>query len=126
MIGFWIFMLIMNLLVPVTMIGFGSYFIKSAPKKINYISGYRTTMSMKNQDTWRFAHNYIGKLWRLIGWIMLVPSVIAMLFVIGKDIEVIGAFGGILCGVQLVFLMIPIIPTEMALRKNFDRNGFRK
>jgi hypothetical protein len=36
---------------------------------------------------------------------MLVPSVIAMLFVIGKDESVIGTFGGILCVVQLVFLI---------------------
>ena len=49
--GFWIFMLIMDLLIPVTMIGFGSYFMKNAPKEINAVFGYRTSMSMKNKDT---------------------------------------------------------------------------
>ena len=33
--GFWIFMLIMDLLLPFTMIGFGRYFMKKAPKEIN-------------------------------------------------------------------------------------------
>ena len=38
--GFWIFMLAMGLLFPVVMILFGTMFMKSAPKKINYIFGY--------------------------------------------------------------------------------------
>ena len=54
--GFWIFMLIMDLLLPFTMIGFGRYFTKKAPKEINSVFGYRTSMSMKNKDTWEFAH----------------------------------------------------------------------
>lgn len=53
--GFWIFMLIMDLLIPFTMIGFGKMFLKKAPDQINYVFGYRTSMSMKNQDTWVFA-----------------------------------------------------------------------
>ena len=52
--GFWIFMLIMDLLLPFTMIGFGRYFMKKAPKEINSVFGYRTSMSMKNKDTCRF------------------------------------------------------------------------
>ena len=56
--GFWIFMLIMDLLIPFTMIGFGKMFLKKAPDQINYVFGYRTSMSMKNQDTWVFAHHY--------------------------------------------------------------------
>ena len=58
--GFWIFMLIMDLLLPFTMIGFGRYFMKKAPKEINSVFGYRTSMSMKNKDTWKFAHKYCG------------------------------------------------------------------
>ena len=58
--GFWIFMLIMDLLLPFTMIGFGRYFMKKAPKEINSVFGYRTSMSMKNKDTWEFAHKYCG------------------------------------------------------------------
>ena len=124
--GFWIFMLVMDLLIPFTMIGFGRYFIKNAPKKINKVFGYRTSMSMKNQETWEFAHHYCGSLWLKIGCIMLILSIIAMLFVIGKDENVIGTFGGILCGIQLVVLISSIFPTEIALKNNFDKHGNRK
>ena len=123
---FWIFILIFDLLIPFTMIGFGKYFIQNAPSKINNVFGYRTTMSMKNKDTWEFAHHYCGKLWLNIGRIMLVPSVIAMLFVTGKSENFLGTFGGILCGIQTVFLVGSIFPTEIALKRNFDKKGRRK
>ena len=81
--GFWIFMLIMDLLLPFTMIGFGRYFMKKAPKEINSVFGYRTSMSMKNKDTWEFAHKYCGKVWYVCGMVMLPITVIFMLLVIG-------------------------------------------
>lgn len=80
--GFWVFMFVMCILIPITMIAFGSVFIKRAPKKINIVYGYRTFNSMRSNDTWKFAHNYFGRLWRTIGWIMLPVSICVMLLVI--------------------------------------------
>ncbi len=126
MIGFWAFMLLMDLLVPLVMIGFGKLFLSKAPRNINRIFGYRTEMSMKNQDTWQFAHNYCGKLWFWLGWILLPLSAAPLLFVFGKDIAVIGTAGGIVCVVQLLPLAGSIFVTERALKKAFDRHGRRK
>ena len=53
--GFWIFMLACDLLIPVTMIGFGAYFQKGGPKEINGAFGYRTKRSMKNKEIWEFV-----------------------------------------------------------------------
>ncbi len=119
-------MLVMNMLVPVTMIFFGKFFLNRAPREINMVFGYRTNMSMKNKDTWEFAHKYFGKVWFVCGWVLLLLSVILMLFVMGKDEDTVGYAGGIINVVQLVFLMAPIIPTERALKKTFDKNGDRK
>lgn len=123
--GFWIFMLVMNILI-FTMIVFGCFFKKNAPKNINYLFGYRTKMSMKNKDTWEFAHLYIGNLWLKIGWILLFLSIAGMLFVIGKLENTVGTAGGIICNVQLIFLVATIFPTEAALKKTFDKNGLRR
>lgn len=82
-----------------TMIGFGMYFLKTAPKEINAVFGYRTAMSMKNKETWKFAHKYCGKIW---------------------------CISGLVCFVQLIPLIGSIIPTERALKRNFDENGNRK
>lgn len=124
--GFWIFMFIMNLLIPITMIGFGSCFKKQAPKEINMVFGYRTKMSMKNKDTWKFAHYYCGTLWWMSGWIALLISIVSMVFVFNKSTDTVGIVGGIVCGIQLVLMISSIFPTEIALKKNFDENGNRR
>ena len=49
--GFWIFMLIMDLLLPFTMIGFWKIFYEKGSKGNKFSIGYRTSMSMKNKDT---------------------------------------------------------------------------
>ncbi len=123
--GFWIFMVIMLLLIPLIMIGFGKHFIKSAPKEINGVFGYRTSMSMKSKETWQFAHNYCGKLWYNAGRFLLL-SVLPMILVIGKSEDTIGNLGVIINGIQMFFLIGSIFPTERALRKTFDKTGNRK
>ena len=124
--GFWIFMLIMDLLIPFTLIGFGRYFMKNAPTQINVVFGYRTTMSMKNQETWEFAHKYCGKIWYVCGLILLPITVAFLLFSIGKSEDYVGTVGGTICMVQLIPLIGAIFPTEKALRKHFDKNGKRR
>lgn len=123
--GFWIFMLAVDLLIPLTMIGFGKYFLKTAPKEINAVFGYRTSRSMKNRMTWEFAHNYIGRLWFWGGLVMLPATVIAMMFFMGKDMDTVGIAGAAVCCVQIVLMVGSIIPAERALKRNFDDYGRR-
>ena len=59
---FWYFMFVSNLLTPLLMIVIGHIMWKHSPQNINTIFGYRTKRSMKNMDTWKFAHEYCGKL----------------------------------------------------------------
>lgn len=125
-LGFWIYMLVMDLLIPAVMIGFGRRFMRKPPRKINAVFGYRTSMSMKNQDTWVFAHKRCGKIWFAWGWVLLFVSVVPLLFVVGQEERVVGAVGGAVCGVQLIFLIVSIVCTENALNKTFDSNGIRK
>lgn len=124
--GFWFFMFFIDLICPFTMIGFGKLFLNNMPKHINSAFGYRTRMSSINQDTWEFAHQYAGKIWYIYGLVSLVPSIIIMLLVFGKSHDVIETAGTALEAVQLVLLVSVIVPTELALRKNFDRDGKRK
>ena len=124
--GFWIYMLIMDLLLPFTMIGFGKYFSKTAPKSINTVFGYRTSMSMKNKDTWDFAHKYCGKIWFISGWIMLPLSVAGMMLVVGGSESIVGTVGAVLCGIKIIPIMVSIILTEKALNKTFDKKGNKR
>ena len=124
--GFWIFMLIMVLLIPLTMIFFGWLLFRKTPKEINYVYGYRTKRSMMNEETWRFANQYFGKAWYLCGLISVPLSVMAITLVLGKGTEAVGTIGGIITMLQMIPLVGAIIPTEIALKKNFDENGRRK
>ena len=124
--GFWLFMLAMGLLFPAIMILFGAVFTKTAPKKINYIFGYRTDMSMKNRDTWEFAHKHIGKLWFRLGLLLIPLTVIPMLCVIAKTENVVGAVGLIVGFINTIVLIVPIFFTEKALNRTFDKDGKRK
>lgn len=124
--GFWIFILLSALLIPATMICFGTRFARRPPDRINAVYGYRTRRSMKNEDTWRFAHGYFGRLWRTIGWVLLPLSVIVMLFVLDRDEETVGWTGAILMLAQMIVLIVPIFPTERALKEHFDENGRKR
>ena len=125
MLGFLIFMILVDLIIPFTMIGFGRVFMKNPPEKINMTYGYRTAMSMKNVETWEFAHSYCGKLWIRLG-LALLASVLPLFFCFGRDIDTIALVGLVICGVQLVVMMCSIIPIERALKRSFDEAGRRK
>ena len=79
-----------------------------------------------NMETWKFAHSYIGKLWFICGLILLLPSIAVMYFVLGKDANTVGTVGAILVFVQMLPMIGTIIPTEKALKKNFDEFGRRR
>lgn len=121
--GFWVFMFIMDMLIPLTMILLGKLFSVRVPKNINFLYGYRTAMSMKNMDTWTFAHKHCGRNWFRVGLVMLPISVIAMLLLLGQDDETIGIWGAIICLLQVLVLIIAIFPTERALKQKFDKDG---
>jgi len=124
----WWLMLAFALLIPLLMMVFGFVFARQAPMEINPLFGYRTTLSMKNMDTWIFAHRHIGASWKKAGAVMLVISVAAMLamlpFVENENAAAIG--GLVLCLAQCVVMILTIFPTERALRAAFHEDGSRK
>ena len=124
--GFYIYMLLTSLLIPVIMLVFGWIFRRQAPKKINVWYGYRSARSMKNEDTWVFAHQHIGRTWMLVGAVLLVISVIPMIAVYGKDDDTVSVVSLVLLFVQMLPMIMSLIPTERALKRTFDENGIRK
>lgn len=123
---FWIFMLLADLLMPLTMVVFGKRFMTRPPENISASFGYRTAMSMRNRDTWDFAHKYFGKLWFKCGSVLIPLSVLPLMFVFNRGVNTIGAVGGIVCLVQFIPAIGAVIPTEAALKRTFDTNGIRR
>ena len=126
MTGLWVYMFFVVLLVPAVMLVFGRLFSKRTPKNINYIFGYRTGRSMKNQETWEFAHRILGRVWMYMGAVLLPLSAAAMLMLLGRDSDTVGIWStGFVC-VQTVLLVLTFVPVERALIKTFDENGQRR
>lgn len=96
---------------------------RHCPEEINSVFGYRTKRSMKSIDAWIFANDYCGRLWQKIGLILIVPTVAAQLLLLNKGKDSISIVSLVIISVQAVILLITIIPTENALKKNFDDNG---
>jgi len=121
--GTWGIILLVVCVMSATMIGFGLYFSIAGPKKINYVFGYRTPMSMKNLDTWRFGNTFSGRLMWSTGAVLLVGSLAALFAVMGSSEAVIRTVGIIVIIAHAVMIFGSVILTEIALRRNFDRNG---
>ena len=125
-LAMWGFMLAMNLLIPAVMIGFGRVMEKKPPKKINGIYGYRTSRSMKNQDTWDFAQRYMGEVWWKWGWIMLPPVVLAQaLTLLCPDVQSMCRWSLVPTVTEVVVMAFIYFPVERALKRNFDKDGKR-
>ena len=81
-------------------------------------------MSMKNKDTWVYAHKISDKLWFVFG-LMLLPVSVIILFLllkmVGFGIDIL-----IVMGVQLITLLSSIFLTEAALRAKYDKDCERK
>lgn len=122
----WWFMFFCNILIPVIFIVAGRMMWKHCPREINGLIGYRTKRSMKNMETWKFAHDYCGRLWWKIGWILLLPSILVQIPLIHSTDNAIGIVGGIICAVQCIILIVSIFPTENALKKTFLEDGTRR
>ena len=114
------------LVVPVIMIIAGAIMLYKAPKKMNPFFGYRTSMSMKSQETWQFAHALCGKLWVIIGCVLLVISVLPLICAFKQDASTIEFAGTAVTYAQVAVMLCSVVYVEIMLRRNFDKNGDRK
>ena len=122
---FWIIFLC-NILIPFIMLIAGFLMWKRTPTEINPFVGYRTKRSMKNKDTWNFAHVLCGKLWFFVGLVMLPSTVLAHVPLYRASEEALDILTIILVSIQTVILISSIAFTEIALSKAFTKEGLRK
>ena len=123
---FWWFILLCDLLVPVIMFVGGIIMSKNCPNNINVLFGYRTARSMKNMDTWKFAHEYCGKLWKKVSLISFIITVLVHIPFYHSNEDVIGILSVVVMFIQIISLIAPIFLTEKALDKTFNKDGTRR
>ena len=81
---------------------------------------------MINMDTWKFAHEYAGKLWWKGGVGRLGPTLLIHIPFYGASDNTMGILSIIITVIQLLFLIGSILSTEKALKCNFNQDGRRQ
>lgn len=118
--------LIMALPIPLLMILLGHSWMQHPPEEVDQYWGYRTRMSKKNQMTWKFAHKYVSRIWFWVGIPLLIASIAISLFFMNSTYGVQDIIAAVVFCCQIAGMLLPVIPTEQALRKNFDQYGMPK
>ena len=113
------------MVIPFIMLGFGYVMRKHPPKKINGVYGYRTSKSMKSNETWNFAHEFCGRIWVKVGLIMLLVSLLIFFITMRCKEDTLGLIILLVVLLQTAILLISIIPAEKALGDLFDDKGHR-
>ena len=60
-----------------------------------------------------------GGLWYKIGWLLLLVTVIAMCFVLGKDIDTVASWGMVICFLQIIPLVGSICSSGTSIKEAF-------
>lgn len=120
----FVFLCICSLLVPLSMVVLGHNWKENPPKDRQGISGYRTTMSKLNDNTWKIAHQYWGKINFVLGIILAVITICILVIIKNSmDLERIITY---LVFIQIGAMAMTIIPTELLLHKTFTKTGLKK
>ena len=120
----FIFLAICSLLVPLSMILLGYKWKDNPPKDRQGVSGYRTTMSRINDETWKYAHRYWGRINLVLGIILAIVSLFVIIIMRShSNFEMISVY---LVFIQLGIMVLTIIPTEFLLNKHFTKQGIKR
>lgn len=120
----FIFLSVCSLLVPLSMILLGYTWKDNPPKDRHGISGYRTAMSRINDETWKYAHRYWGRMNYVLGIILMILSLFVLILMRDHtNFEMISVY---LVFIQLGIMVLTIIPTEFLLHKHFTKQGMKK
>ena len=122
--AFRVFMAFAVFLIPGIMIFFGRTMMDHPPKTINAAYGFRTAMSMMNQDTWEYAQAACAKRWRRWGRVLALITLVLLIVALRRP-----AFADVLgfyTAFETAFLLASVAATEMDLRRTFDEEGRRR
>jgi len=119
----YIILILLGYLLPTILFIIGFAFSKYPPKKINSFSGYRTTRSMKNIDTWNEANKYSANLLFEYSIFLLVIITLGVILTL-KSFKLIAIvdLGSVV--LSFTFIIVVIVKTENHLKKVFENSSY--
>lgn len=118
----WISLFICNIMIPVTAIVGGYWFLKKVPRE-NHTFGYRSSYALKSEETWRFAQGCFGIVWEMIGIGTLLPTIALSIFAYFMTAKQACILTLVLVTIQLVLLWSSGEFVERSLKSHFDEEG---
>lgn len=112
----YVWALICNLSIPLVLAICGICEFYFSPKKINNVYGFRTELSMKNQELWDLAQKLCGNLFLKISLIFLIIDVLCFVIIRGFSDNVIYVFALILMFIQIVSLIVSLFNLDKKLK----------
>lgn len=103
------------------MMFFSLIYVYFPPKKINMMYGHRTSLSMKNQDTWVEANKRSALMMLLVSVMICIFQLIGIVFKVNQEKTILYATIFLVAG-----LIIGLFIVEKQLRSIFDKDGNRK
>jgi len=111
----------LHLLIGPLLLAFSLIYVYFPPKKINMMYGHRTSLSMKNQDTWVEANKRSALMMLLVSAMTCIFQLIGIVFKVNQEKTILYATAFLLAG-----LIIGVLIVEKQLRSIFDKDGNRK
>ena len=102
-------------LIPLLVIIIGLLMYKYPPQKPNWFVGYRSRKSMKNEKIWKEANQYCGKIWMLMGLIMVFVSILLFLLDLFSMVNFSEPLLSTLVLVQTAIIILPIFIVEKSI-----------
>lgn len=93
----------------------GFIMLKFPPKKVNYLYGYRTNSSMKNQNTWDFAQKYSAREMMVTGLFLAASSLLVLFSDFGSFLKL-----GVGIAFVILAVVILLIRVEKAIKRRFS------
>ena len=122
----WIAVICLYFVVPIILMMIGALTHSLPPRKINMLYGYRSPMSMKNQDTWDFAQDFFNNKIAILGVIQALLGVFAILasyILLPAHIMLVAYIG---CGLEVASIIVLGLVTEHQLNQYFNKDGTTK
>jgi len=111
----------LHLLIGPLLLAFSLIYVYFHPNKINMMYGHRTSLSMKNQDTWVEANKRSALMMLLVSAMTCIFQLIGIVFKVNQEKIILYATAFLVAG-----LLIGVLIVEKQLRSIFDKDGNRK
>lgn len=95
----------------------GFIMLKLPPKKVNWLYGYRTPLSMKNRQNWVFAQRYSARKMMLTGLVMFILSFVGIPLQLSESANLLVGMFILLSSVGVLFYSC-----ESAIKKFESKN----